>query len=126
MAAAPETIQEIHKVMEDFFLASKESREDPLTKITPMIKDLESVDGTSLEDFLLQNVANSSSRSEAAVFKSLTLLKSVQREAAFRKMTRKKYMEDLVEYYDNEADYLDYQGKLLYQYSIGMTPIQKR
>lgn len=126
MATAPETIQEIHKVMEDFFLASKESREDPLTKITPMIKDLESVDGTSLEDFLLQNVANSSSRSEAAVFKSLTLLKSVQREAAFRKMTRKKYMEDLVEYYDNEADYLDYQGKLLYQYSIGMTPIQKR
>jgi hypothetical protein len=125
MATAPDTIKEVHKVMEDFFLASKESREDPDTKITPMVKDLPEVDGVPLEDFLLKNAANSASRSEAAVFKSLTLLKSVQRESLLRRMTRKKYMEDLAEYYDNEADYYDYQGKLMYQYATGKTPIQK-
>ncbi len=125
MATAPDTIKEVHKVMEDFFLASLESREDPDTKITPMVKDLPEVDGVSLEDFLLKNAANSASRSEAAVFKSLTLLKSVQRESLLRRMTRKKYMEDLAEYYDNEADYYDYQGKLMYQYATGKTPIQK-
>lgn len=125
MATSPETIQEIYKVMEDFFLASKDARESPLLKKTPMISDLPAVDSTPLEDDLLKQVADSASRSEAALFSSLSLLKSTKREASLRRKTRKDYMEDLVEYYDDEADYYNFYGNLFYQYAVGMTPTQK-